>query len=248
MAEMIYEGTYRVNTYETDASGSLSVQGLFNFLQDAASRHAEKLELGKDDLAAENMFWVLSRIYVSIYQMPGWEEEITIRTWPHGVKGIFALRDFEILGQDQKKIGAATSCWLIVDSENRRPLRPGKLLTEPDKLTNEKNPPERYPEKIPAIEKASYSSPVFMVKYSELDINMHANNVQYIKWVLDSYPLDFRLKNELESAEINYLSEALHSDEISVLTEQSAAYSFDHCVFRKNDNKELCRMRIVWKG
>ncbi len=247
MNNLVYEKPYRVNTYEADVSGRLSITSLFNYLQDAAARHATVLNFGKEHLEQNNMFWVLSRILVIMDNMPGWEEEIIIRTWPRGVDKLFALRDFEVLGNNGRKYGGATSCWLMVNRENRWPVRPDKLLEELKGNMHNKSSLERYPSKLTATGISSYTSQVFPVRYSDLDINMHVNNVQYIKWAIDTYPLDFILGNKFESAEVNYLSESVPGDEITVRASETGEKIFDHSIIRKNDNKELCRLKISWK-
>ena len=82
----------------------------------------------------------------------------------------------------------------------------------------------------------------FVLRY----INMHVNNVQYIKWIIDSYPLDFILGNRFESAEINYISESVPGDEITLLASETEDNIFDHSILRRNDDKELCRLKISW--
>ena len=52
-------------------------------------------------------------------------------------------------------------------------------------------------------------SPIFRVKVSDLDVNLHTNNVRYLKWVSDTYDLDFVMNNVPQSAEINYLAESI---------------------------------------
>ncbi len=247
MDKLVRERPYRVSSYEADASGSLGIPGLFNYLQDAASAHATVLGFGKEDLERNNMFWVLSRILVHMEAIPGWEEEIIIKTWPRGLEGIFALRDFEVCGKNGEKYGAATSCWLMVNRESRRPLRPDRILEKMNGRFSENRALDRVPGKLQGIKDISYRSPLYTVKYSDLDVNMHVNNVHYIKWALDSYPLEYRLHNVFESAEINYLHESLPGDEIRVLAAQKEENVFDHSVIRDNDHSELCRLRIRWK-
>ncbi len=247
MAEMVFEKQFRVNTYETDTSGSLSIPGLFNYLQDAAACHASLLGLGTEQLEGNNMFWVLSRILVRIDSMPSWEEDILVKTWPRGIDKLFALRDFEIYGLSGKIYGTASSCWLMLNIKNRRPVRPDRYLTYMKESLNYDSSTGRNPVKIQGIEKPSYTSQVFPVKYSDLDINMHVNNANYVKWTVDTYPLDFIMNAKLETAEINYLSESVSGDEIAISVSELDENKFLHSVIRKNDNRELCRLRFDWK-
>jgi len=247
MTDYLFEKAYRVNSYETDASGKLCVPGLFNYLQDIASDHATILKLGREHLLKDKLFWVLSRIMLEMNSFPEWGEEIIIRTQPNGTDKLFALRDFEIIGHKGIRHGGASSCWLMVNQEKRRPVRPDKLL---EKFVNDKEEGifhGRYPGKIDALDGSSYKSNTFPVKYSDLDINMHVNNVQYIKWVLDTYPLDFIYQNSLKTAEINYISESLPGDDIYILVQESDEGLFKHSIIRNNDKKELCRLILGWK-
>lgn len=242
------ERRYRLHTYETDTHGNMSIPALFNYLQDIASAHAAALHFGKDDLERNNRFWVLSRIFAEMDFMPGWDSEVIITTWPRGIEGIFALRDFEVSDISGKRIGGATSAWLMVDLTNRRPQRPGELLATLGVELPSKQSVGRNPEKIPPVETAGYSSLPFSVKYSDLDINLHVNNVRYIQWALDAYPLEFRMKNEMESVEVNYISESLPGDEVVIdICEQENDY-FIHSARRQNDNRELCRVRVKWRS
>ena len=61
-------------------------------------------------------------------------------------------------------------------------------------------------------------SPVFRVKISDLDVNLHTNNVRYLKWGCDTYSLEFVMKNVPQSAEINYLAESIYDEEIMIRT------------------------------
>jgi len=246
MNNLIFEKKYRIHTYEADASGKLSIPGLFNYLQDAAARHASILNLGKEHMEKENRFWALARILVKIEHSPDWEEEITVRTWPRGREGLFAIRDFELIGNNGRIYGGASSSWLIVNRDNRRPVRPEIILKELNILDGVKASLDRNPEKLDAIVEASYSSRIFPVRYSDLDINMHVNNVNYIKWVMDTYPLDYILGHRIIFAELNYLHESLPGDEISVMVSESGPDSFNHSIIRKNDDRELCRLKIKW--
>ena len=82
-----------------------------------------KLGVSVPELLANNYTWVLSRIYLKMNHHPGWGDTIQVHTWPSGIERVFALRDFYIR-QDDCTIGSCISAWIIIDTANRRPVRP----------------------------------------------------------------------------------------------------------------------------
>ena len=59
---------------------------------------------------------------------------------------------------------------------------------------------------------------LYRIKVSDLDVNLHTNNVRYLTWVSDCYNLDFVMKNVPRSAEINYLAESQFDEEVVIKT------------------------------
>ena len=244
-----FEKGYRVHVYETGPDGKLNLYSLFNYMQDIASDHAVKLGFGRDDLMRDNRFWVLSRMYAVITEWPLWEDSIIVKTWPNGTDKLFALRNYEVNYPDGRHIASATSSWLILDRTTKRVQRPDSILTQYNPNLHAENSPIRYASKLEPVAEDGRISPGFRIKVSDLDVNLHANNVRYLKWVSDSYDLDFVMKNVPQSAEINYLAESLYDEEVMIRAsvDKENGNFYNHSIFRINDNKELCRIRIEWK-
>jgi medium-chain acyl-[acyl-carrier-protein] hydrolase len=244
-----FEKEYKVHVYETWPDSKLNLYSLFNFMQDIASDHAEKLGFGRDDLMRDNRFWVLSRIYAVIDLWPDWEDSIILKTWPNGTDKLFALRNYEVRFPDGRHIASGTSSWLILDQTTKRVQRPDSTLMQYNFDLHTEISPVRYASKLePSSEEGTLSS-VYRIKVSDLDVNFHTNNVQYLKWVCDTYSLEFITANVPQSAEINYLAESRFEEEIIIRTsvEAGAGTFYTHSIVRTNDNKELCRIRIEWK-
>lgn len=250
MAHLQHNKEYSVHVYETGPDGKLSLHSLCNYLQDIASDHAVILGFGKDDLMKENRFWVLSRLAVRIKYLPVWGERINVRTWTRGTEKIFALRDFELTDTDGSIIASATSSWLMVDLTTKRVMRPDHLVTR----FNSEGVPESAlngnAARIDPMPDNGRQGDETRVVTSELDVNLHVNNVMYIKWATDTYDLDFRLSHFPVSAEINYLAESRLGDVIVVrtLAGKNQGEMVRHSVFRTGDNTELCRLMIAWKN
>jgi acyl-ACP thioesterase len=248
MESLQFEKEYSIHVFETGPDGKLNLYSLFNFMQDIASDHAVKLGFGRDDLMRDNRFWVLSRMYAVITKWPSWEDTVIVKTWPNGTDKLFALRNYEVRYPDDGHIASGTSSWLILDRTTKKVQRPDPILTQYNPNLRQDDSPIRYACKLEPGAEDAHISQQFRVKISDLDINLHTNNVQYLKWVSDSYDLDFVMKNFPQSAEINYLAESLYDQDIMIRTsvEKENNKFYNHSIFRTNDNKELCRIRIEW--
>lgn len=243
-----FEKEYRVHVYENGPNGKINFHSLFNFMQDIASEHASRLGFGRDALMKNNNFWVLSRVYITISNVPGWEDTVIVKTWPYGTEKMFALRNYEIRFPGGNLIANASSSWLIIDHSTKRIQRPGELLSKYNSGTGPGNSPLRNAIKLAGSSENGKLSAKFRVRISDLDVNLHTNAVNYLKWVNDTYDLNFAMNHLPCSAEINYLAESMFDDEIIIRTSQEEENNgfYNHSVFRTSDNKELCRIRLGW--
>lgn len=248
MESFQYENEFRVHVYDTGPDGKLSLTSLFNYMQDVASDHAEKLGFGRDDLMRDNRFWVLSRMYAEISNWPLWEDTIIVKTWPNGTDKLFALRNYEVKYPDGRHIAYGTSSWLILDRTTRKIQRPDVALSHFNRHFQQQSTPLRYASKLEAVNDNISETASFRVQISDLDVNLHTNNVRYLQWINDTYDLDFVMKNFPQSAEINYLSESLFNEEIFIQSAEDLNNEgfYNHSIFRAAENKELCRIRIGW--
>jgi medium-chain acyl-[acyl-carrier-protein] hydrolase len=112
----IWHELYKIKSYDVDCEQKLKLPSLFNYLQEVAGNQAESIGVGFEVLKQKNLFWVLSRMKIQIHNMPKWNDEIIVYTWPKGIDKLFALRDFEITNNEGKLLISATSCWLLIDT------------------------------------------------------------------------------------------------------------------------------------
>ncbi|HVN57140.1 MAG TPA: acyl-ACP thioesterase domain-containing protein [Bacteroidales bacterium] len=249
MEQLEFSKKYRIPVYEMGFNGKLSPHSLFNYLQDIASEHAELLRFGKDDLLKENRFWVLSRIAVKVIYWPSWGESIDVKTWPRGTDKLFALRDFEVTDSHGESVALGSSSWLVVDRTSRRVQRPDSVLSHFNEGFPVKSAISGNASKVGPVAGDAVHSQAYRVAISDLDINLHVNNVKYLEWITDSYDLEFRQKHNPSFIEINYLAESRIGEEIIIATSagKNNEALCNHSVIRTVDNTELCRAQIHWE-
>jgi len=179
-------------------------------------------------------------------QYPGWGDTIQVHTWPSGIQRVFALRDFD-LRQDDCSIGSCISAWIIIDAANRRPVRPTSFARQLNPV-NRKHVLEHPLGKLPVL-KTPQIEKRFSVRYRDLDINQHVNNVSYIEWLLECLPNIVENGRCLSELEVNFLGEALRGDTVLArchnLDEKGQLLAHD--ILREADGRELIRARTSWR-
>jgi acyl-ACP thioesterase len=241
---------FEVRLYEEGIYNHVPMQVICRYLQESASNHMSELGFSAKKLFLQNQIWVLSRLHVNIQKYPSWNERIKVETWLSGIKDSFLVfRDFHILYENNEIIGKATSLWLLLDLNTRRPIRVSKeLLNFPSSKSsllniNIRKQLER-PKKVD-IEKK------FWVRLSDLDLNQHVNNTIYIEWFLETVPQDIWQNYFITSLEIDFRAESVYGDLVVSQTERDPKelplpYIFKHRIFGSADNQELAVAKTVW--
>ncbi len=245
---LLWRETFKIRAYEVGPDGRLKLTGLFNFLQEAASNHAVRLKLAKPDLDALGLTWVLSRFHLQIVQMPFWNEQIVVETWPSHKDHLFALRDFEVFNEQKQVIARATSSWMMIDFKERRAVRLPDFLKDMINPERGRAIEDRF-ERLPELNEPQ-SELQFRVRFSDLDVNQHVNSSVYIDWALEAVADDLRKQYQLQSLQINYRAEVQYGKNVIAQTEVAAKSDpvvVLHRLMDAENRKELCRMVSLWR-
>jgi acyl-ACP thioesterase len=138
---------------------------------------------------------------------------------------------------------SATSAWLMLNSEIRKPQRIA-LMKDKFPAPYNRSAFDIRLEKLPQHKKNENSSVINTVPYSAIDINGHVNNTLYIQWVIDAFPVDYIINHDICDIEINYLQEAVVNQQYFVMIEELLQNEYLCSVLRYPDNKDLSRMML----
>jgi acyl-ACP thioesterase len=212
--DSFFEQSKLVNAYDVDINNRLKINTLFNYLQDVASEHAESLKLGFNDLIVNNLGWVLSWAKVQIEENPEFGERILIRTWPKCRYKLFSLREFIVYNSSGKVMYRISTAWLLINVKTKRITDiknlPQQIYYQPDQYAiNE------FPEKITS-DKDKEILFFKKIRYTDLDINQHVNNTQYIELILDCYSAEHHKNNNLKSLTVSFISESFYGDDLEI--------------------------------
>jgi acyl-ACP thioesterase len=235
---------FHVRSYELGPGGRSSLASLCHLLQESASLHAHALGASPAQLLEQGMTWFLARLRVRVDRYPAWRDEVTVETWPSEVRRPYAVRDFRVL-EGGAAIAAASSDWLLMDVERRKPLRriPQSILDL------HPGTPERAltgtPERLPALTAAAREQRLG-VRRGDLDLNGHVNHVFYVAQVEENVPPETWRRGEVRELEIELKAECHAGDDLVARSQQEGDDSFVHSLVRLADGREAARARTRW--
>ena len=200
--------------FNLDCTGRVKVAALCDFLQAAATSHAEILGVGMLDLMKQGVTWMLAKMDVSFGDLPASHEKLALTTWPSGVRGrLICCRDYDMRDSAGRTVLKATSEWVCVNFETRKLAR-----LSPTLMTLA--PPDAPKTELPGLPEFDKDALVpsgecqIPVRRADLDVNRHVNNVHYIEWLFE--PLsDEAYRRSLRRLVISYHAEALKGDIVS---------------------------------
>lgn len=238
-----YKQEYVVKSYETDCHGFLRIAALMNILQDAADASATMLGLGFEECMNKGVAWVGSNYLIKIKRWPKMHEKIFIATWPAQAKLWGAIRDFVLTDEQGEEIIWASSQWVLIDMQRRRPVLLSKYFPQYEALQERVLDVDfkKAGAFLRTDEKYEYG-----VRFDDMDINHHVNNAVYPLWASESVQADWRKTHIVRQIELWYEKEALFGNTVDVVT----CYENDktvHSIRAHNLEDELCRCEIWWQ-
>lgn len=244
--EKIHKMRFPVHSYEVDFRGKAHLHSLLNYLQEAAAQHAALMGFGFEDLIQKKLVWFLSRYHIKVTRYPRLGETVEVATWPSGIEGTFALRDFTIRDRKGTQLLAATSSWVLWNIENKKPSSFQNYFTE--NIIHKKRALEDPFEPLSQLKKTDHEVS-FRVLMKELDLNRHVNNIVYIQWALESVPKDILLEKRPLEVEAAYKSEAFRGETVQSRIQrkdQKGNLGYLHQIVNPTKESELSRLRTLW--
>ena len=236
--------SFSVRSFEVDAFNELSIPSLWGYLQEAAGLSAESLGFGVKRTLSAGFTWVLARQRLEVARAPRFGELVEVETWPNGTERLAAFREF-VVRCGGAEIARATSTWFLLDLGTRRPVDPGAALEAAF-------PRERGPAavalpgaKIPALERAEVERP-FAVRFADIDLNWHVNNVSYVQWLLESVPKETWHARRPAVVDAQYAAECAWGGRVLCRAAASGPGTFLHQVVQEADGREVARGATEW--
>ncbi|MDH3267827.1 MAG: thioesterase [Ignavibacteria bacterium] len=242
----IWETTTKIRAFDVDANDRLKVNTILDYFQDAASNDAERLDFGYSNFVPRGLTWVLSWAKFEFIKYPKFIDEVKIQTWGKKQHKLYSIRDYLMFDSKDEIICRGTSAWLLLDSKSLRPKILPQLFPE-IKMHDSIDALIDLPQKITHTlqQDSIYST---QVRYSDIDLNQHANNASYIKFMLDCFDKEFHKEHTIKSLVVSFSAESKFGDEIQLYKGTEKDNPLTHYIEAKNQtsSKMVFQAIVEW--
>ena len=202
---MKFEKEYQIGAREIGAKNEITNYGILALLEDIACLHSDTVGFGIKDIEIKNRAWILLDWKLQVFNRPAFGEKVCIKTWARTIKKSqpYTYRDFKVFDRNENLVAIATSKWVLVDAEKGKIVKLDLDLMDLYKTEAEHVFETEDIEKIILPEQINKEIEI-KVRRSDIDVNKHVNNLNYIKYAYEVLPEEIYNKDECNNLRITY--------------------------------------------
>ena len=239
---------FKVRIFDVDAHQHLSIPSLINYMQELAWQHSIEHKVSIYELLPMGFSWVLSRMKVIINRLPQHGEAFFVKTWIVNNDKFFCYRDFLVTDAQGQTLAKGSSIWGILDINRRR------IIAVPEYIASkfiyddyDRTPQIQLSQKLIPPQGADFEQS-FQVRYSDIDINNHVNNMLYFQWVVETFSVEWLKTHFLKEIDLTFRMESAMGDTIDGKAQK--AIDQDNTFLHKLSNqhaKDLVMAKTTWE-
>lgn len=202
-----------------DVTSHVNPRRVMELMQDAATSHADNLGIGWDYMDSQGLFWILSKVKIVFHKpLNRQTRDFMLYTWPVKANRLYAERRFKAVDECGEALFSSSTLWMIVERDSRR-IASREVVAryysfdfdsaecgcdvDFDRVRRDESYALCY-------ERA--------IRRTDLDINKHVNNTNYIDYALDV--LDET--EQVTDVEIVYHKEMTLGDKVCVYSKRDS--------------------------
>lgn len=239
---MIYERQSYVTSNMCDSKLKLSILAADGIVENAVTELMGDLNI--DGIVAMEKYdamWLIVKNNIRFIRRPGWREAFNIRSYISGHTTIKMDIDTLVETVGGELLLKARTELAAIDLKSGR-IRKAETVGFSSEM--------EHPIKTECLEfsrfqvKSANIADTITVNSTSLDYCYHTNNIEYVRFVLNTYDSDYFKKHEPDQLEIHYISQSFENDKLNIektFSEEGDLFSI------VKDGKQVTACKIVWK-
>ena len=228
---------------DVGATRTMMPHNVVSTFQLCSNNHSDILGVGVEDIRKScNGKWVVLKAKFEFDRFPSINENLTVSTWPLQTRMLFP-RCFELKKGNTSLVRGRMEYGVINEETNRLvlPKYVGDLRIEeflPSGMSDDTytNATCEFDENDLVYTK--------IIRLSELDYNIHGNNIAYIKMATDCFTYQEYSKLNIKILEMYYTNQCFEGDQIHLYKK----YIDNKCIIEgKTMNKSIFRAALIFE-
>lgn len=209
-----YSCTKKLNISDVGFNYKPNVSHIMELFQQAVTTHTTYM--GVDGPTVKKLYnakWFIVSAHFQFCDLPRLFDEVTVHTWPLKPSAAKFPRAFILEDKNGKRLVSAMTQWCTVDWDSGE-LIPSSAIKMPfDDYIDEQPTDARC--RIPKAEcyELCYTRKMML---SDIDMNMHVNNVSYIRMALDCFSTKELEDTNIETFDIQFKNQCFEGDTVSL--------------------------------
>ena len=245
---MKWQEEYNIHYYYTDYKGRLKPSYITRYMHETANKSMKNFGFSSEFLFQKNLAFILSKISFKYY-VPIFEDDvIKVQTWALPPKTTVFQRNYRIYKNEEVAVEAA-SAWALINIKEKNLVRPESFHYMTSEMLDSEEISFQVQKRLKMPENMTYLTD-YVIKYSDIDHNLHMNNSVYIDLICDCIYNQSEKINEganqkidcINSIEISYNSEAVFGDTLEIvkgMTSSESTNSEEHYIKAVNKSNGL---------
>lgn len=241
-----YEKEHEITYSKTGTDLKLNLIGAMQLAQDIVTKYFQTF--GSDNNATsknDNAVWVLTKARIHFNKYPKWTDIINSSSNITLYKQIRVNTETVFYNKDEISfIIAQESCPMDLTT---RKIRKIDTISFPDNMEETK------PLLSEPFSKLRFNVDLCnfvcnqKVQSADIDFSKHANNVSYIRFIINSFKSDYWRNKEITDFEIHYINELKEGENISIYTAEQEIGNIN-ILIKNEDDEEIVRAKIDYKN
>lgn len=227
---MIYEHEFEIGLENLTNKKEVSNKFILQCFENVAAKFSEKVNRGISEVI-NNISWILIEWKLDVIKRPKYLDTVNVKCWARFDKNAYI--DYELCVKN-KIFVKATAKFVLVDKKDMSIVKPTNDIISKYKPINNKMVFDNELERLEVKDK--YDETIqFNIRKSDIDINDHVHNLNYLDMVKEIIDIDSEFNNII----IVYRKQIKYGENICVsMLKEKDYYSFK--IFNKDTNEIKC--------
>lgn len=221
---MFYTSHFQIGFAHIGFGNLITNSGILSILEETAGSHSSSIGCGLNDIPETHISWAILNWKVKVFKRPKYLDKVIVKTWAREKIKIFSYRDFEVYDENNNLLIIASSKWIFLDTKKN------SIMKIEDSFYEKYKPEEKSVFDIidlPKLSEPQNSTKTFeyTVKRSDIDINGHMHNTNYLNLAYEALPEEIYENTIFNNIEILYKKEIKLNDSVKFLySEEEGAH------------------------